>query len=171
MYAVLFQLGYFPMSLLTGMVMQLAAPVFYQRAGDARNIERNANVETLIWRITFVILGGTFAVFVVAMLAHAQIFRVFAAVEYGPVSYLLPWMLLSGGLFAAGQTVALNLMSQMRPHTMIAAKITTAVFGVLLNFVGAYLFGITGVVMASVAFSISYFGWIGLISKHERKAQ
>jgi len=171
MYAVLFQLGYYPMSLLTGMVMQLVAPVFYQRAGDASDSQRNADVESLTWRITFFILGGTCAAFVVAILLHAQVFRFLAAREYAPVSYLLPWMLVSGGLFAAGQALALNMMSQMKPHAMITAKIATAVLGTALNIAGAYLFGIRGIVVASIAFSATYFGWMSLLSNQQRKAR
>jgi O-antigen/teichoic acid export membrane protein len=170
MYAVLFQLGYYPMSLLTGMLMQLAAPVFYQRAGDARDINRNAHVESLTWRITLGVLAGTCAAVVVALLVHVQVFHVFAASEYGAVSYLFPWMLLSGGVFAAGQTVALNLMSQMKPDAMIWAKTVTAVLGVAMNFAGAYLYGITGIVIASVAFSISYFAWISVLFVRGRQA-
>ena len=65
-------------------------------------------------------------------------------------------MLLGGGIFAAGQTIALNLMSQMKTQVMIAPKLTTALLGVALNFALAYSYGITGIVIAGILFSTSY---------------
>jgi O-antigen/teichoic acid export membrane protein len=96
---------------------------------------------------------------------HAQIFRIFVAKEYAAVSHLLPWMLLAGGVLASGQTIALNLMSQMKTQSMAVAKIITALIGVILNFAGAYWYGTAGIVIASVLFSVLYFFWMALLSK------
>jgi O-antigen/teichoic acid export membrane protein len=169
-YAVLFQLGYYPMSMAAGMAMQFLAPIFYHRAGDALDRQRNANINKLSWRLTGLALGVTGAAFLGALLFHAQIFQMFVAKEYVSVSHLLPWALLAGGLFAAGQTIALNLMSQMKTHTMVAAKIITALFGVTFNFAGAYWYGTTGVVTAGVLFSVLYFLWMVALSKRESEA-
>ncbi len=167
LYAVLFQLGYYPMSMASGIATQFLAPIFYQRAGDASDSRRNAHVSNLSWRLTGLALSATGIVFFAALLLHAQIFRVFVAKEYGTVSHMLPWVMLSGGVFAAGQTVALNLMSQMKTHAMMGAKIITALLGVTFNFVGAYWYGTTGIVIAGVLFSVSYFIWMAVLSKYE----
>lgn len=171
LYAVLFQLGYYPISMVTGMAMQLFAPIFFQRMGDASDVERNASVHRLGWNLTWIGLGATVVAFVVALLFHAQLFRILVAPKYTAMSYLLPWMLLSGGLFAAGQALALNLMSQMQTHTMVVAKISTALVGVLLNFAGAYLFGVRGVVAASVLFSLAYSLWIAILARRVTSVQ
>lgn len=167
LYAVLFQLGYSPISMATGMVLQFLAPIFYQRAGDASDSRRNADVYKLSWRLTWLALSVTGAAFLVALLFHAQIFRILVAKEYGSVSHLLPWVMLAGGVFAAGQSLALNLMSQLKTRTMIVAKIVTALFGVVLNFAGAYWYGIAGIVIAGILFSLSYVLWMAVLSKYE----
>ena len=167
LYASLFQLGYYPMSIATGMAVQFLVPIIYQRAGDASDNRRNAGVDRLSWRLTAVALCLTGVVFLAALVFHAQLFRIFVAAEYASVSHLLPWMLLAGGLFAAGQTVALNLMSRMKTQMMIAPKLTTAALGVALNFAGAYWYGVSGIVGAGVLFSGAYFLWMAMLARRD----
>lgn len=167
-YAVLYQLGYYPMALVTGVAIQFLVPILYQRAGDASNAQRNADVRSLSWRFTWASLGLTGVSFVMAVLLHSLIFRFFAAEEYRTVSHFLPWMILAGGVFAAGQTLASNLQAQLKTHKMILAKIVTALFGVALNIAGAYWYGIKGIVYAGVLFSIAYFLWMVILVNDEK---
>jgi len=155
------------MSMATGMAVQLLTPIFFQRAGDASDSLRNANVSSLSWRLTGFALAATGVFFLLTLCIHRQIFRLFVGNQYASISYLLPWMLLSGGIFASGQTITLNLMSQMKTRAMAKVKITTAVFGILFNYSGAYLFGIKGVVSGGVLFSVFYFLWVAVVSKKE----
>lgn len=164
LYAVLFQLGYYPASLLTGMATQLLAPILYQRVGDASDPDRIYAVNKLGWRLTGFALAVTAVGFFIVLFLHLQIFALFVAKKYSTVSYLLPWMLLAGGVFAAAQTVALNLMSQMKTQAMTTCKIATSIIGVLANFAGAYLFGIPGIVGATAFSSVIYFLWISALA-------
>ena len=160
LYAVLFQLGYYPTALATGLIVQLLAPIFYQRAGDGTDRKRNASVAKLGWQLTGLAMGVTGVLCVGAELFNKQIFRILVAKEYAAVAYLLPGVILAGGLFAAGQTIALNLVSRMKTQEMIPAKIWTALFGVVLNFAGAYWYGAPGIVCSGVVFSVTYFLWM-----------
>lgn len=162
-YAVLYQLGYYPISLLTGMAMQFLVPILYQRAGDAKDSKRNADVSRLSWQLTWLSLALAGVAFLVAFLLHMQIFRILVAEEYRAVSYLLPWMIISGGIFASGQTLASNLQAQMKTREMMSAKIVTALLGVALNFVGAYWYGLTGIICAGLMFSALYFAWMAVL--------
>jgi len=163
LYTVLFQLGYYPISVVAGVAMQLIAPIFYARAGIGLDAARNAHVTRLTGRLAGLTIATTGLVFLVGCFAHAAIFRLFAPPNFAAVSYLLPWMLLGGGLFAAGQVFSLNLMSQMRTRSMLFAKIVTALLGVGLNISGAYWCGIVGIVAASVVFSSVYLFWMMLL--------
>ncbi len=165
LYVVLYQLGHYPISLATGMAVQFLAPIVYRRAGDAENRERIENVNVLTWRLTALALALTCIASLLALALHRQIFALFVSKEYGSVSSLLPWVTLSGGIFAAGQTIALNLMSRMKTQAMMVAKIATALLGLALNLAGAYWYGTTGVVLAGVLFSVSYLAWMIILSR------
>jgi O-antigen/teichoic acid export membrane protein len=165
LYAVLYQLGYYPVSMATGMVMQFLTPIFFARAGDASDRTRSAGVTRLSGRLTLWSLAMTLVLGGLAFALHEEVFRVFLAREYWSASALLPWMVLGGGVFAAGQIIALNLMSQLKTRTMMVAKIGTAVLGVVLNFAGAYWFGMGGVVLAGLAFSVVYLVWMAVLQR------
>ena len=167
LYAVLFQLGYYPMSMATGMAVQLITPIFYQRAGDGSDARRNAEVHKLSWLLTKLSLGVTAASFVLAALVHTQVFEIFVTEKYRSVSPLLPWIVLSGGLFAAGQTISLNLMSQMKTRQIMRAKITTSVLSVIFTFAGAYWYSTTGIVIASILASSVYLLLMILLQQRE----
>lgn len=164
-YAAVFQLGYYPMSMLTGVVTQLFAPLLYERAGDAKDASRNAEASKLSFKLTAVALALTVGAFLVALLFHEEIFRLLVAKKYTSVSYLLPWVILSGGIFAAAQIVGLNMMSRLQVHALILCTVVTAIFGIAMNFIGAYLFGLSGVVTAGVVFSVVYFAWVFILDK------
>lgn len=160
LYAVLFQLGVYPMSIVTAMVIQYLAPIFYQRTGDAQDIQRNENVRVLGARLTKTTISLTLLATVAVLLLHEPIFRIFVAEEYRSVSHLLPWLVFAGGLIATGQTVELNLMSMLKTRSMLSAKVVTAIAGVIFNYFGARYYGTPGVVAANVLFSVPYFLWM-----------
>ena len=76
--------------------------------------------------MTWLSLAATGLAFFVALLLHKWLFKLFVAENYSTASYLLPWVILAGGLFSAGQILALKLMSEMRPESMTVVKVTTA---------------------------------------------
>lgn len=166
-YSVLFQLGYTPVAMATGLAVAFAAPILFQRSGDATNAARNANVHHLTWKLTYLSVILTALGTLVAFVMHEKIFRLLVGSEYRTLSDLLPWFVLAGGLFAAGQTLSLKLMSEMKTRAIASAKIITAILGVVLNVVGAALAGLNGVVAALLAFSASYFVWMVLLARKQ----
>lgn len=163
-YAVLYQLGFTPIALVTGMAMSFLGPILYQRSGDATDHARNVNVNRLGWRMTQFSLIVTLLGFAITFAGHEWFFNVLVASEYRRNSFLLPWVVLAGGFFAAGQMLALKLMSEMKSSSMTTAKIVTALIGTMLNITGAAVAGIQGVVGAMVIFSGIYFIWMALLA-------
>ncbi len=160
LYAVLYQLGYYPVILLSGLMLQFITPVLFSWAGDGSDPERmvrtrRLNKAVFLGSVLLALLGTA-----LAFLFHRQIFSLLVAPAYQEVSSLLPVMILAGGLFASGQAASLLLMSGLKTKRLMAPKIVTALWGVLLNFASAYWFGLRGVVFASVGFSLAYLVWI-----------
>ena len=168
LYTVLFQLGYAPVNMLTGLVIDFIGPVLFQRSGDARDQTRNRNVHRVVLLITATSVLLTGFGFLVASGMHGVIFKYLVAGTYRDASYLLPWMVVAGGLFATGQVLSLKLLSEMRAHAMIRVKIVTALAGIALNFVGAATFGLIGIVAAVLAFGAIYLVWMLLLTMGSR---
>jgi len=170
LYAVLYQLGCYPLMLLSNFMVAFVSPILFSRAGDGSDLNRlnharRVNVLVVLGSVVLTVLGT-----LLGFLLHNQVFSLLVAPQYRAVSTLLPWMLMSGGLFASGQAASLLLLTELNSRGLIAPKIGTAVLGVLFNGFGAYWFGLRGVVSASVVFSLVYFLWILLLAwkRHER---
>lgn len=160
LYAVVYQLGYTPITILTGLMVQLVAPVLFQRAGDASDAARVKHVHTLNWRLTMGALLLTGIATLCTLALHRWIFHWLVAPDYREISWLLPGMVMAGGLFATGQFATISLLSDVETRHLIAPKIVTALIGVVLNLMGAIGWGITGVVGAGMVASAIYLVWI-----------
>lgn len=163
LYAVLYQLGYYPIIMACLFSTQLLSPLLFARAGDASDSSRVEQAVALNWRFTAGMLGFAVLTTLLALALHRPVFRLLVAPAYRSVSWLLPGMVLAGGLFATGQLASLALMSTNNVVALIPLKIGTAIAGVLLSLVGAARWGITGVVLASIAFSLLYCVWTCLL--------
>lgn len=163
-YAVLFQLGFTPIALITGMVMSFLGPILYQRSGDATDNGRNTNVHRIGWLIANLSLIVTLFSFAITYNIHEWLFSLLVSSTYLGSSHLLPWVVMAGGIFGAGQMLALKLMSEMKPSVMTIAKIVTALVGTLLNVIGAKFAGLQGVVWGILASSCIYFIWMAVLS-------
>lgn len=159
-YAVLYQLGFAPMLLLSNVLVQLVAPILFQRAGAGDNPERVRKAFQLNWyfigtSLTVTLIGsGGMGLF------HRQIFSLLAAPNYRAVSNLLPWLGLAGGLFSAGQIATLSLLSDANPKALLLPKTGCALMAVLLYFTVVWDFGLAGVIAAVLLVSAVYLVWI-----------
>ena len=164
-YAVVFQLGYAPIGMMTGLMMTFIGPILYQRSGAATDHARNASVHSIVWRITQASIAVTVAAFSFTWFLHEWLFRWLVAEAFRDVSHFLPWVVLAGGLFAAGQMLSLKFMSEIRSRSLLQVKIVTAILGVLANVLGAWWFGIEGVLAGLVVYSSVYLLWMIYIAR------
>jgi O-antigen/teichoic acid export membrane protein len=166
LYTVIYQLGYYPVILLTGVFVQFISPLLYRRVGDATEIQKVRSTQRFTNRLVIGALIFTGILIVFAWLLKGVIFRFLVAPEYWEVSYLLPAMTLSGGLFAAGQISTLTALNNKQPHILLKPKIITGVLGVMLSFIGAYFWALNGVVGAGIVFGLIYLIWVYWLFRH-----
>lgn len=166
-YAVLFQLGYYPVTMLGGMLMQLLSPVIFQIAGDGNDAERVGKCRRLALMLS---VGGLSVAAIstwIASVAANTIFSWIVPPIYWPVAHLLPFMVLSAGIFASGQFASLALMSESSTKQLVAPKIVTAVLAIGFNVIGAVRGGLRGVVLASLLFSFLYSAWVLILASRK----
>lgn len=165
LYGVAFQVGYVPTSMVSSFMLLYLGPIFYQKSGDAKSLKRNLEVHSIAWKITMLSLFCTFLVFITCIFFHRELFGILVNDRYLSVSYILPWMILAGGIFSSAQALALKLLSELKSSSMILANVVPAILGVCMNCYGAYRFGIDGVVCSLIIFSVIYFFWLSWLSK------
>jgi O-antigen/teichoic acid export membrane protein len=163
-YAVLYQIGFAPIGILTGVAVALLGPILFQRSGTATDVVRNQRVHRMAWTVVFYGLMLTLCASLMTNQFHREIFEFAVGADYREASYNLPWMVLAGGVFASAQILGVKLASDLKVVEQILPKISTAVVGVIFNLVGARWFGLDGVVFSLVAFSSIYFIWMACIS-------
>jgi O-antigen/teichoic acid export membrane protein len=170
-YAVLSQLGYMPIIIFTGIIVQFLQPILFAKVGngtDPIRVKRARQINLLVIAsfVAMTVLGS-----VVAFVFHTQIFALLVAPEYRNISLFMPWMVLSGGLFASSEMTALLLMSGMNTKILIAPKIGTAIAGIVMNVAGAYWLGLQGVILASVGFSLVLLAWMLVLSNRPQRVE
>lgn len=155
-YAVLYQIGYYPIMFLSGVISQLLGPIFFEKSGAALGTQRHLATISSIYRITFYlgVLSGI-AWFLLSIF-HKEVFSLLTASSYHRVSPLLPWMALSAGIFSMGQMLSMSLMVSLRTHSLLIPKSSTAIMGLVFNLIAARVAGLTGVVFALLLWSIFY---------------
>jgi O-antigen/teichoic acid export membrane protein len=180
LYTVVFQLGYAPILLLNTMVQVFLGPILNQliepmvdRATHytkdfSTKLQNNPKKTNAIYRITwittFLSLTLTFLMFIIVLNTNEWLFSFLVASEFRSASIYLPYMILAGGLFSAGQILSLKLMSEFNSRRMLSVKIFTALLGLIMNIIGAWAYGISGVIGSMIIFSLSYFLWMVLLT-------
>jgi O-antigen/teichoic acid export membrane protein len=164
-YTVLYQLGFFPCVLLADSLQQLVGPILFQRAGLGSDASRQHSVRVAT-RCLLAVFAFMLSIGLVALwLLHRPILDFFVGAQFRHHSELLPWVAMSGGLFALGQLAALSIVSGPSVRALVPVKIGSALLGIVANAVGARVWGLPGVVFATCITSAIYFCWTLLVSQ------
>jgi O-antigen/teichoic acid export membrane protein len=163
LYSVVLQLGYFPMSLLLGMLGTFLTPIFFNRTND--RLQHIDQSQDAIWlRIFWGGIGVSALAALIAWGAKGLVFDLFTAEGFRAMSIYLPTMVLAGGLYGTASLLQVRLMAHMRMIPLAKIMITTALLGVGLTFSLASVWGIAGVVMAKFLFSLAYLAALAYVT-------
>lgn len=160
LYATLYQIGYLPIIMIISVFSQIITPHLYKIAGDGLDQNRLKQVRSVTKRALLVCIGATLIMVLFGWVFHELIYKWFVSEKYASVSYLIPLMIFAAGLFASGQIVTLALQSGVTTAKLMPIKIICALIGVFLNFILGTKFGVLGVVLAQVIFSMIYLSWV-----------
>jgi len=166
-YAVLFQIGYTPIVFAVGIISSYLGPIFYQRSGNHENQWRDISVHNLTLKVLYMTLLVTAVACITTLMTHDWIFELLVSSEYRTKSNLLPWMILSGGLFAGSQVLAMKFISELRSKDLTKVKVITALFGTILNVIGVMSAGVDGAVFGLLAFSFSNLLYMFILSSRK----
>jgi O-antigen/teichoic acid export membrane protein len=159
-YSAIYQIAIAPFTLVGTTVQQLLAPIVFRMAGkDGDRAAVSASHLPVLSAVT-ILLVLTAAGSLVAWLLHEEIFHVLVGPAFATYSRLLPLGVVAGGLLAAGQVVSTTIMSRGVTSELMVPKAVTALFGAALNVIGAWLYGVVGVILATIAFALIFFVWM-----------
>tara|TARA_B110000503_G_scaffold143144_1_gene242822 strand:+ start:1800 stop:3152 length:1353 start_codon:yes stop_codon:yes gene_type:complete len=180
LYTVIFQLGYAPIILLNTVVQVLLGPILNQKIEFTKNklssnggqsssnmptsLQNSKSVHHTTWVATSLSLVLTTFIFIFVINTHEWLFSFLVAPEFRSASIYLAYMVLAGGFFSAGHILSLKLISEFNAKSMLAVKIVTSIIGLILNILGASLYGIVGVIGSMIILSLYYFVWMAWLT-------
>lgn len=154
-YGVLLQLGFFPMTVLMGVLGTFLAPIIFEKTDDqSRSIKREHD---LVWRkLLYILLGFSSLAALVAYLGTDWLLILLVSESYRHVGPLLPLMVLAGGFYGTAGLLSMRLMSHMRTVQLARIMISSSVIGVVLIAFMTLYYGILGTVLAKLLFGAIY---------------
>lgn len=155
-YAIVFQLGYYPPSIVIGNIVQTITPLLYDKAGDGENETSLAESSFYTRNITFLAILITFIGFVFTFCFSPLIVEFLSDLKYLVLSDYVPYMVFSGGIFSAAQILSIDFQSRLKTNHLLVIKVATSLFGVFLSGILIYNFGLLGAIIASNGFSLLY---------------
>lgn len=163
-YGVLYQLGYTPLTLLTSIMVTYLAPLIFKKHSISNNGHNKNIALTIAWKAAFLMIALALFMTILTYLFYPVIYRLLVSGEFFSSSFLLPWVLLAGGLFAAGQIISLNILSNLSPGLMLKPKVMLSIIGIIINIIAAKYYGLTGVIFAINIYSLIYLFWMSYLA-------
>ena len=165
-YAIIYQFGYYPISLLINLLTNYLKPIYYERAGD--NKERLISTYLLGIKIFIsVVVSLTFLIYIVFNYEINILFNFND--KYKSVSYLIGIMMMSSLLNESTSFVTLLIKTKRDTKPLLKPNALSYLFGLLLTLTGAYIYGLYGVVLASLLNSSIRFIYFSLLCNNHYK--
>jgi O-antigen/teichoic acid export membrane protein len=155
-YAVIAQIGYFPIQTAITLLMTFLMPILYSRAGDATDQVRREGVDNVIKKVAMMGFCSTLLATLFTFVFHELIFEILVSENYRSISQYLPLMVLSGGIFGIALVISGRFFAFLSPSQMIPASIGSSIIGIISAFIGTYYFSVLGAVFAMLLHSLAF---------------
>jgi len=167
LYAVLFQLGYYPVLMLHQLVSKVMQPILFGHVGSGDQVQMD---RARRFNRTWLVISAMVSVVIIALSYGLSdwVFRLFVDSAYHSVSVYLPIMVVAACLFVLEQTVANVFFVSTKTAKMLTPRIAGSVLGILLIAAGGYYFGLMGVLLARVLGNLIRLCAIGYMAYVER---
>ncbi len=163
-YAALYQIGFYPLLLLSGAVQQVVSPIFFSWTATGKDSGGLDRARSEAIRLAIVVVGFTLIGGAIAWLLREPIVELLLGEDFHRFAGLLPIFVLAGGFFAGAQVLASVALLEVRPAALVLPRSVTAVMAVALNLGAAYRFGVTGVAVSVLFSTIVYLIWVGALA-------
>lgn len=169
-FSAFYQIGVVPSLLGASVLNSLLAPIFYRRVSDGQDKATHARM----FRVNLAVAAGILAVVVAGTLAVAIMRGWICALlldeAYRTHAWMLPWMVVAGGLYAVGEQLLISVMSFSSTKILIPLKAVMAGLAVAVYWYAAGRFGLNGVVFALAVLGggyalLMFFAWLGMYLK------
>ncbi len=164
-YEVLYQIGFYPMTLLVIVLSQFFTPIIFENAGDATDPLKIKKADHLNNKVLLFVFFLTIIGFSFTYIFKDQLFKYLVATEYSSANYLLPFMVLSGGLFISVRIVSQMVNACFRTQELLAPKIVSGILGLVLSIILVKQFNLIGIIFAGIATSTFQLLWVYMIRR------
>jgi len=159
LYAVIYQVGYYPISILISLLTNYLEPIYFQKAGDGDDSNKLLSTYRLAMRINFIFIIFLAFLVLIGFCFHKTIFSILLDQRYHSVSYFLGPMMLISLLDGNSRIISILLQTTKDTRALILPNCVTGISGIILSLIGAYFFDLKGILFAFMINMILKFIW------------
>lgn len=163
LFQALSQIGYAPIQIATGLIVQLITPILFSKIGDGSCLESKKQSKKIMVKLAYFGIMATVIFSLIAHMFHSEIFGYLVGRQYRQISYLMPWIVVAGGVIGVSQILSAQLLGEFRVKELMLVSVITGILGTILNIGLIYTHGINGAIAALCIYSVMNFIWIMII--------
>ena len=169
LYATIYQIGFYPISILISLITSYIEPIYYQKVGDGNDSMKLKSTYRLAMRNNFILIGLLLVIVLMGFYFHEIIFSILVDQKYKSVSYLLGPMMLISLIEGMSRVISTILQTKKETKSLILPNCVTGLTGITLSLIGAYFYDIKGILFGSFINVIFRYIWFYCLSRQQYK--
>ena len=166
-YSIIYQYGYYPISLVVSLFISYLRPIYFEKAGDDnKKLKSTYRIGIKIFIFAFLSL---FTIVIITFYNRDFIFTIILNKNYLSISYLIGPMMMSALFSESTNFVSLLLQTKNNTKKLFLPNASTYISGIIFSIFGLYYLGLYGLVFASLINSMLTFSIFVYICSSEFK--